>query len=177
VKAGGRIGFSEKTPDNEYEQMKSTVEESMKRMFNPEFINRIDDYIVFRPLTKENIYSIIDIQLSTLYKRLKLNGIDLELTQSAKDYLVDKGFDEKYGARPLRRALQRYLEDPLAEEMLRNVFKENATVRVEFDSTKNELTFDYLIIPKSLEEKPAETEDFAAELLKEVATAAESDEK
>jgi ATP-dependent Clp protease ATP-binding subunit ClpC len=177
VKAGGRIGFSEKTPDNEYEQMKSTVEESMKRMFNPEFINRIDDYIVFRPLTKENIYSIIDIQLSTLYKRLKLNGIDLELTQSAKDYLVDKGFDEKYGARPLRRALQRYLEDPLAEEMLRNVFKENATVRVEFDSTKNELTFDYLIIPKSLEEKPAETEDFAAEILKEVATAAESDEK
>jgi ATP-dependent Clp protease ATP-binding subunit ClpC len=170
VKAGGRIGFSEKTPDNEYEQMKATVEESMKRMFNPEFVNRIDDYIVFRPLTKENIHQIIDIQLKTLYKRLNSMGVDLELTQSAKDYLVEKGFDEKYGARPLRRALQRYLEDPLAEEMLKNVVKENAKVRVEFNSAANELVFDYEIIPKKEEvEKSHEDIKFVTEILEKVA--------
>ncbi len=151
VKAGGRIGFSEKTPDNEYEQMKATVEESMKRMFNPEFINRIDDYIVFRPLAKEHIHQIIDIQLKTLYKRLDSMGVDLELTQSAKDYLVEKGFDEKYGARPLRRALQRYLEDPLAEEMLKNVVKDHAKVRVEYNTETKELAFEYEIIPKKEE--------------------------
>ena len=167
VKAGGRIGFSEKTPDNEYEQMKSTVEESMKRMFNPEFINRIDDYIVFRPLTKENINEIIDIQLQTLYKRLHSMGLELELTPSAKDYLVEKGFDEKYGARPLRRALQRYLEDPLAEEMLKNVVKEKAKVRVEYNSESKELVFDYEIIPKS-EEVEKLPEDFVQEILEKV---------
>ncbi|MBS1538425.1 MAG: ATP-dependent Clp protease ATP-binding subunit [Bacteroidetes bacterium] len=168
VKAGGRIGFSEKTPDNDYEQMKSTVEESMKRMFNPEFVNRIDDYIVFRPLAKEHIHQIIDIQLQTLYKRLNSMGIDLELSQSAKDYLVEKGFDEKYGARPLRRALQRYLEDPLSEEMLKNVVKEKAKVLVEFDSNTNELVFDYQILPKVAVEEIPEDIKFVAEILEKV---------
>ncbi len=173
VKAGGRIGFSEKTPDNEYEQMKATVEESMKRMFNPEFINRIDDYIVFRPLTKENINEIIDIQLQTLYKRLNSMGVDLELTASAKDYLVEKGFDEKYGARPLRRALQRYLEDPLAEEMLKNVVKDKAKVRVEYNTESKELVFDYEILPKTEEvektpENLPEDINFVQEILEKV---------
>ncbi|MBI3258545.1 MAG: ATP-dependent Clp protease ATP-binding subunit [Ignavibacteriae bacterium] len=169
VKAGGRIGFSEKTPDNEYEQMKATVEESMKRMFNPEFINRIDDYIVFRPLSKEHINEIIDIQLQTLYKRLNSMGLELELTASAKDYLVEKGFDEKYGARPLRRALQRYLEDPLAEEMLKNVVKEKAKVRVEYNTDSKELVFDYEILPKTEEvEKIPEEINFVQEILEKV---------
>ena len=146
LKAGGSIGFSEKAPDAEYDHMKNTIEESMKKMFNPEFLNRIDDYIVFRQLKKEHIFSIIDIQLSKLLKRMQAMNIEIHLTIEAKEFLVDKGYDEKYGARPLRRAIQKYLEDPLAEELLKSVVKEDTIVSVELDSQKNELVF--IVLPK-----------------------------
>ena len=149
VKAGGTIGFSEKTPTGEYDQMKSTIEESMRRLFNPEFLNRIDDYIVFHPLKKEHIHQIIDIQLEKVLKRMQAMNIEIVLSDDAKDFLVEKGYDEKYGARPLRRALQRYLEDPLAEELLKSVVKEDTIVHVEFDNQKNELGFSVLPKPKA----------------------------
>jgi ATP-dependent Clp protease ATP-binding subunit ClpC len=126
--------------------MKNTIEESMKKMFNPEFLNRIDDYIVFRQLKKEHIFSIIDIQLSKLLIRMQAMNIEIHLTIEAKEFLVDKGYDEKYGARPLRRAIQKYLEDPLAEELLKSVVKEDTIVSVELDSQKNELVF--IVLPK-----------------------------
>ena len=143
VKPGGRIGFSDKTPDNEYDQMRLTIEESMRRMFNPEFINRIDDYIVFRQLRKEHIYKIIEIQLGRLLKRLQSNGVTVELDDSAKDFLAEKGFDEKYGARPLKRAVQKYLEDPLAEELLKNGIKDNTRISASFSADAKELTFTF----------------------------------
>jgi ATP-dependent Clp protease ATP-binding subunit ClpC len=148
IKAGGSIGFSDKSPDGQYEQMKSTIEESMRRMFNPEFLNRIDDYIVFKQLKKEHIHAIIDIQLEKLLKRMQSMNIELVLSAEAKDFLVDKGYDEKYGARPLRRALQKYLEDPLAEELLKSVVKEDTLVDVDFSTQLQELTFSVLPKPK-----------------------------
>jgi len=148
IKAGGSIGFSDKSPDGQYDQMKSTIEESMRRMFNPEFLNRIDDYIVFKQLKKEHIHAIIDIQLEKLLKRMQSMNIELVLSPEAKDFLVDKGYDEKYGARPLRRALQKYLEDPLAEELLKSVVKEDTLVEVDFSTQLQELTFSVLPKPK-----------------------------
>jgi len=141
LKEGGRLGFVEKTAENEYENVKSTIEESVRRLFNPEFINRIDDFIIFRKLERKHIYGIIDIQLRKIGRRLKVNRIDLELTSEAKDFLVDKGFDEKFGARPLRRALQRYVEDELAEEILKGTLKTGAKAIGELNEKKDAIVF------------------------------------
>jgi ATP-dependent Clp protease ATP-binding subunit ClpC len=139
IKAGGKIGFSSDVVDDQYEHMKQTVEESMKRLFNPEFLNRIDDYIVFRPLSKEHIFEIIDIQMNRLLQRLKQKGTIVELTDSAKDFIAEKGFDEKYGARPLRRALQKYVEDILAEKVLRGDIPDFSKVLLRANEAKNDL--------------------------------------
>ncbi len=141
IKAGGKLGFSEKVVDDRYENMKDTIDESLKRMFNPEFLNRIDDTIIFHHLKKDDIYKIIDIQARKLFGRVNDLGIMLEITKSAKDFLADKGYDEKYGARPLRRALQKYVEDELAEEMLTGSFKEGDKIRIEHDGKADTLTF------------------------------------
>ncbi|MBL7997341.1 MAG: ATP-dependent Clp protease ATP-binding subunit, partial [Candidatus Kapabacteria bacterium] len=142
VKAGGRIGFaSANDKDDKYEAMKATVEDSMKRLFNPEFLNRIDDYVIFRHLTKDDIYKIIDLQLEKLIKRTEANGLSIELTKSAKDFLADKGYDDKYGARPLRRAIQRHVEDELAEEVLKGELKDGMKIKVKFDKKAGKLVF------------------------------------
>ncbi|MCC6844981.1 MAG: ATP-dependent Clp protease ATP-binding subunit [Bacteroidetes bacterium] len=156
VKPGGRIGFSDKSPDSEYEQMRTTIEEAMRRVFNPEFINRIDDYIVFRQLKKEHIYRIIDIQLGRLLKRMQSNNITVELDALAKDFLADKGFDEKYGARPLKRAVQRYLEDPLAEELLRNGIKDNTKITATYNEESKQLAFTFTTAAAPEEATPLE---------------------
>ncbi|MCE5305562.1 ATP-dependent Clp protease ATP-binding subunit, partial [bacterium] len=139
IKTGGRIGFTQETFESDFDQMKSSIDESIKRMFNPEFINRIDDFIIFHKLTRERIYDIIDIQMAELEKRLKTNQMTITLDQSAKDFLVDKGFDEKFGARPLRRALQKYVEDELAEEVIRGTFKDGASAIGHYDPEKKKL--------------------------------------
>jgi ATP-dependent Clp protease ATP-binding subunit ClpC len=144
IKMGGKIGFSEPTPDNEYEHVKNTIEESIKRLFNPEFINRIDDFIIFKKLQKESIYLIIDIQMTLLKDRLKLNGMTIELSDKAKDFLVEKGFDEKFGARPLRRTLQKYVEDELAELMLDGNIKLGTRIVADKDETKEGLKFEMI---------------------------------
>ena len=128
IKDISSFGFGEATQKDHYDKMKDTVEDAMKKLFNPEFLNRIDDTIVFRNLTKEDIMQIINIEIKGLYKNLEENKMDLILDQTAKEFLVDKGFDEKFGARPLRRAIQKYVEDPLAEEILRGSFKEGTKI-------------------------------------------------
>lgn len=128
IKNIGSFGFSEAKEKDRYDNLKNTVEDAMKRLFNPEFLNRIDDTIVFRNLTKEDIMQIIDIEIKDLYKNLEESKMDLILDQTAKEFLVEKGFDEKFGARPLRRAIQKYVEDPLAEEILRGSFKEGTRI-------------------------------------------------
>lgn len=128
IKELSSFGFADSKPKDHYDKMKDTVEEAMRKLFNPEFLNRIDDTIVFRNLDKEDIMQIINIEIKDLYKNLEENKMDLILDQSAKEFLVNKGFDEKFGARPLRRAIQKYIEDPLAEEILRGSFKEGTKI-------------------------------------------------
>ena len=141
VKVGGRIGFSENPVDTHYQTMKISIEEAMASLFSPEFLNRIDDHIVFKQLEKAELHKIIDIQVSSLVKRLSAMNIKLELTSEAKDFLVGMGYDVKYGARPLKRVIQRFVEDTLAEEMLKGNIKEKASVKVDFDSKTDSLKF------------------------------------
>ena len=96
----------------------------MKKAFSPEFLNRLDDVIVFNSLTREDIHKIIDISLGKLFTRITSLGYNVELTEKAKDFLSEKGYDQQYGARPLNRAIQKYLEDPVAEEILKGDLKE-----------------------------------------------------
>ncbi|RKY93578.1 MAG: ATP-dependent Clp protease ATP-binding subunit, partial [Ignavibacteriae bacterium] len=128
IKDIGSFGFSDASGKDKYDNLKNTVEDAMKKLFNPEFLNRIDDSIVFRNLDRDDIMKIIEIESRDLYKNLEENKMDLLLDQSAKEFLVTKGFDEKFGARPLRRAIQKYIEDPLAEEILRGSFKDGTRI-------------------------------------------------
>jgi ATP-dependent Clp protease ATP-binding subunit ClpC len=141
IKKVGSFGFGENTPKDSYDTMKGAIEEAMKRIFNPEFLNRIDDTIVFHHLEKEHIMEIIEIATKNLVKRIGSLGISIELTKSAKEFLTDKGFDPVFGARPLRRAVQKYLEDSLAEEILKGKFHDGSIIRVKFDKKKGELKF------------------------------------
>ncbi|WP_372745028.1 ATP-dependent Clp protease ATP-binding subunit [Lutibacter sp.] len=119
---------------------KSVIENALKKSFAPEFLNRIDDVIVFNALEREDIHSIIDIELKKLVTRIEDLGYKLNLTKEAKDYIADKGFDKQYGARPLKRAIQKYIEDALAEEIVNSALKEGDTINMDLDSEKNELT-------------------------------------
>jgi ATP-dependent Clp protease ATP-binding subunit ClpC len=122
--------------------MKSTVEDALKNVFNPEFLNRIDDVIVFHPLDKENIFEIIDIMSEDLFDRARELGLELEFDEHAKEFLTDKGFDPKYGARPLRRALQKYVEDPMAEDILHEELGEGDKVIITHEGDEEELSFE-----------------------------------
>jgi ATP-dependent Clp protease ATP-binding subunit ClpC len=132
---------------------KSVIESALKKAFAPEFLNRIDDVIVFNPLEREDIHKIIDIELDKLYRRIKDIGYDLSLSNKAKDYIADKGFDKQYGARPLKRAIQKYIEDVLAEEIVNSKLEEGDSIFMDLDEKKEELT---IKIKKT--EKSPETE-------------------
>jgi ATP-dependent Clp protease ATP-binding subunit ClpC len=117
---GAGIGFATKAKsENQDEIMKGTIQNALRKTFSPEFLNRLDDVIVFNSLQREHIHRIIDLMLTKLFIRITSLGYKVELTEKAKDFLSDKGYDPQYGARPLNRAIQRYLEDPVAEEILK----------------------------------------------------------
>lgn len=130
---GSGIGFSTKSKmENLDEHARTTIQNAMKKAFSPEFINRLDDIIVFNSLQKEDLFKIIDILLINLHKRIDSMGFQIELDESAKEFLAEKGYDPQYGARPLNRAIQKYLEDPLAEELLKGEFKEKEYVKITY---------------------------------------------
>ncbi|HTY39081.1 MAG TPA: ATP-dependent Clp protease ATP-binding subunit [Bacteroidota bacterium] len=141
IKATGSMGFGTKTEADKYSAMKGHIEDALKRVFNPEFLNRVDDTIVFHSLERQHILQIIDIASQDLVKRMAAMGIAIELTKPAKEFLSDKGFDPAFGARPLRRALQKYVEDPLAEEILKGSFQHGSTIKVKFSKKAEELRF------------------------------------
>jgi len=124
-----------------YDKMKETVQNELKRAFNPELLNRIDEVIVFHALTKEHMRKIVDLMLSQLERQLKEKQMRLEVDAEAKEFLIEQGFDPNYGARPLRRAIQRHVEDALAEEVLKGRFSEGGTVRIRRDPASG-LTFE-----------------------------------
>lgn len=119
---------------------KSVIENALKKAFAPEFLNRIDDVVVFNALEREDIHKIIDIELNKLYKRIKEIGYDLNLSEKAKDYIANKGFDKQYGARPLKRAIQKYIEDALAEEIVNSKLEEGDSIFMDLDEKNDELT-------------------------------------
>ena len=120
---------------------KSVIEKALKRTFSPEFLNRIDDVVIFNSLTKDNIFEIIDILMKGVMKRLVNLGFAMELTPQAKDFIADKGYDSQFGARPLHRAIQKYLEDPLAEEILNMSVKAGDTLIADLDEAKEKVIF------------------------------------
>ncbi|MBO6576284.1 MAG: ATP-dependent Clp protease ATP-binding subunit [Rhodothermales bacterium] len=141
---GKGIGFSQgEQKDFDYKALKSTVEDALKRVFNPEFLNRIDDVIVFHPLEKEHIHEIIHLMAGDLFRRAEELGITVDLDDKAKNFLVEKGYDAKFGARPLRRAIQKYIEDPMAEAILGHSLGDGDTLIITYDekADKGELSF------------------------------------
>ncbi len=140
---GDGVGFTTASRmSNQEESNKAVIEKALKKTFSPEFLNRIDDVIIFNALTKENIFQIIDILMRGVMKRLVNLGFSLELTTEAKDFIAEKGYDVQYGARPLHRAIQKYLEDPLAEEILNMSVKEGDTLIAALDKENEKLTFE-----------------------------------
>jgi ATP-dependent Clp protease ATP-binding subunit ClpC len=121
------------------EHTKSVIENALKKSFAPEFLNRIDDVIIFESLERESIHKIIDIELSHLYERIKNMGHQIVVTGKAKDFICDKGWDAQFGARPLKRAIQKYVEDPLAEEIIKTKLAEDDVIVVDFNEDKSEI--------------------------------------
>ncbi|HUT31540.1 MAG TPA: ATP-dependent Clp protease ATP-binding subunit [Sedimentisphaerales bacterium] len=131
IKNSGGFGFGKKTPEANYEKMKDVLNKEVERHFRPEFLNRLDDTIVFKALTREDLKTIIDYELVKVFKRLTEHGFELELSAQAKEFLIDKGYNPEFGARPLRRAIEHYIEDPLSEAMLRGEFKGKNLIKVD----------------------------------------------
>ncbi len=130
IKGGAGFGFGKRTEATDYDNIKSVLLKEIERFFRPEFINRLDDIIVFRPLTKDDITGIIDYELTKVGKRLRQNGFALSLDQAAKDFLIERGYNPEYGARPLRRAIGTLVEDPLSEMLLSGNFEAPCTITV-----------------------------------------------
>jgi ATP-dependent Clp protease ATP-binding subunit ClpC len=138
---GTGIGFSTSAKrENEEDAMKSTIQNALKRVFSPEFLNRLDDVIVFNSLQREHIHQIIDITLKKVFDRITQLGYLVELTDKAKDFLSEKGYDQHFGARPLNRAITKYLEDPVAEEILKGEIEEGGTIVADYDGKGDNLT-------------------------------------
>ncbi len=154
---GSGIGFASAAKrENEEEAMKSTIQNALKRAFSPEFLNRLDDVIVFNSLQREHIHKIIDITLRKLFNRIIQIGYHVELTDKAKDFLAEKGYDHQFGARPLNRAIQKYLEDPVAEEILKGEIEEGGTILADYEGTGDALTIKGKKTKASPKEKKSE---------------------
>lgn len=146
IKNQAGFGFGKKSPEANYEKMKDMLQKEVEHHFRPEFLNRVDDTIVFKPLTRENLQQIVELELAKVFKRLIEHGLELELDEHAKEFLIDKGYSPEFGARPLRRAIEHYIEDPLAESLLRGEFKGKNLIKIDvldeehlkFDGVKTE---------------------------------------
>jgi len=155
---GDGVGFATTAKTvNAEDNSKAVIERALKKTFAPEFLNRIDDVVVFNSLTQEHIHVIIDLVMTNVMKRLTALGFKLELTDKAKNFLSEKGYDQQFGARPLHRAIQKYLEDPLAEEILNLGVKEGDTLIADLDETTSLLKFSHK--EKSKKEKSGEAKE------------------
>ena len=143
IKNESSFGFQAPDNDASYDSMKSRVNERIEKVFRPEFLNRLDDVIVFHHLTVDNLKQVIDIELEKVRERLQERGLQLELTDNAKKFLIKKGSDTDFGARPLRRALENFIEDPVSEELLKGEFQGKDTIQVDCKEVagKKQLTF------------------------------------
>jgi ATP-dependent Clp protease ATP-binding subunit ClpC len=139
-----------------YEHMKERVTEELKKHFRPEFINRLDEIIVFHELAMDELKQIVDLMLERVREQLESQHLDLVLTDDAKEFLGTRGYDPELGARPLRRAIQRLLEDPLSERVLLGEFKAGTTILVSLDGENDELSFESLLATETPDTAPVE---------------------
>jgi len=163
IKSIGNFGFGNIENKDKHDKMKSHIEDSVKKVFSPEFLNRIDDLITFKQLTKDDIFRIIDISTRQLLKRIEALGITFEFTVEAKEFLSEKGYDPLYGARPLRRAIQKYIEDPVSEEILKGNFKEIAKIKIKYKQGEDELYFEPDVTIKTEKVENVESEPMKSE--------------
>ncbi len=131
IKNSSGFGFGKKTPEANYEKMKDMLHKEVERHFRPEFLNRLDDVIVLKPLTRDDLQTIVEYELVKVFKRLIEHGLKLELSEQAKEFLIDKGYNPEFGARPLRRAIEHYIEDPLSESLLQGRFKGEKLIKID----------------------------------------------
>ena len=137
---GTGVGFNTKSKVESEDTVKEgMLIDSLKKQFPPEFLNRLDDVIIFKSLTKEEIGSVVDLEIVKLKERVSEIGYTLQINKTAKDYLIEEGYDEEYGARPLNRAIQKYIEDPVSEEILSGNVEEGQTIKVSYSKTKNKI--------------------------------------
>jgi len=142
IQKHGSIGFKQLKDDNAYKDIKSRLMEEVRKVFKPEFLNRIDDIVIFNPLQKNEINKIVDIELEQIYKRLAQQNLELEVTRKAKDFLVQNGFDAHFGARPLKRTIQKFLMNPLSLKILAGEFKSGDKITADMDIAGNTLVFE-----------------------------------
>ncbi|MHC4881626.1 MAG: ATP-dependent Clp protease ATP-binding subunit [Planctomycetota bacterium] len=150
IKNQSGFGFGKRSEQANYEKMKELLDKEMERHFRPEFLNRLDSQIVFRPLTREDLTTIVEYELNKVFKRLLEHGLHLELEDAAKEFLIDKGYNPEFGARPLRRAIERYIEDPLSENLLRGQFKGKSLIKISVQDEEH-LRFEGVEAPTELD--------------------------
>jgi ATP-dependent Clp protease ATP-binding subunit ClpC len=156
IKNQSGFGFGKKSPESNFEKMKEVLNKEVERHFRPEFINRLDDTIVFRPLTRDDLTHIVEYELTKVFKRLVEHGLHLELTDQAKEFLIDKGYNPEFGARPLRRAIEHYIEDPLSELFLGGEFQGKNVVKIAVKDEDNlQFKGEQIEEEASTEEEPA----------------------
>ena len=157
IKNQAGFGFGKKSPEASYEKMKDTLQKEVERHFRPEFLNRVDDTIVFRALTREDLQTIVDYELAKVFKRLTEHGLNLELSEQGKEFLIDKGYNPEFGARPLRRAIEHYIEDPLSEAVLADKFKGKNLIKIDVQDEEN-LKFEGFEVKEPEESEPKQVE-------------------
>ena len=154
------FGFGKKDEDTSYDKMKERLTQEIERFFKPEFLGRLDEVVVFRQLTRDDLKQIVDIELAKVYERLGERGLTLDLTDEAREFLIDKGGDLDYGARPLRRSVESCIEDPLSEEILRGAFEgqNRITVSVKEVGDQKQLDFEGKLVKVEPEEQDGDEE-------------------
>ena len=141
VKKGGTLGFVQQDSSDEERESHEKIEKALKSTFRPEFLNRIDEVIIFSPLTREQMIKIVDLQMKEIEARLEEHGLQVEISPKAKEWLANEGYDPSFGARPLKRILQKHIESPLSISLLAHDYQEGDKVMVDLDEKKKELTF------------------------------------
>ncbi|MDP6478668.1 MAG: ATP-dependent Clp protease ATP-binding subunit [Phycisphaerales bacterium] len=159
IKGGASFGFGKREEVQDYEKVRASLMSEIEKFFRPEFINRLDDTVVFRPLLREDLYRIIDMELAKVCNRLRYKKMDMELGPKAKDFLIEKGYNPDFGARPLRRAISTYIEDSLAEALLAGQYGEGHMIKVTHNEGDDHLSFESEPLPKSEETVESENGD------------------
>ncbi|RLD09586.1 ATP-dependent Clp protease ATP-binding subunit, partial [candidate division KSB1 bacterium] len=140
LKNANQFGFANEENNDNFERIKTKIEGELKRAFNPEFLNRLDDIVYFRQFSQPDALKIVELALKDLVKKLSERNIEFQLTEGAKKFIAEHGFDPMYGARPLRRAIQKYVEDPIADELIKGAFTDGSIIQIKMKN-KHELSF------------------------------------